>query len=106
MEKSTHQVKVNPSAPPPPPPPPPVQTNKSSIHQQNIVQHKSYPNFEHVNKHPVGTKSNFQPEVTRHAPDPPKSASHTANPVYQEQNERYCKKLHKHRRQTGSLTGG
>lgn len=99
----SHQVNVNSSAPPPPPPLP-VQANKSSIHKQD--HQSSYPSVEKVNQHPVGTKSKFQAEVTRHAPDPPKSTSHTANPAYQEQNERYCRKLHRHRRQTGSLTGG
>lgn len=89
-----HQVNVNPSAPP-------VQSNKSSIHKQNFVHQSSYPGFEHVNQHQVGIKTDIQSEVSRHAPDPP-----TIPVRHQEQNERYCRNLYRHRRETGSIAGG
>lgn len=109
MEKSekskriSYQGDVNPSAPPPP-----VYANQSSIHQKKIIQETSYPGHDHGNQHHQSLNYDFQSVVVRRAPEPPEPMNNfqTVSAPHPEPNERYCRKLHRNRRQTGSICGG
>lgn len=75
----------------------------SSIHRKELVQQQSKPGLEHGYQHHKGLTNDFR------SPAEPINTFHTSTvavPSHNEQNEKYCGKLHKNRKQTGSICGG